>query len=230
MTKGKIISIVIFIVGLVILIFPYITNTIYQVEVDDMYLDWIKIRPVKIEEIKENEVDVLYKAMQDYNTKIYNNKQQGITDPFAFPSVCFDLTKYNIEDNIVGFITIDKMDIRLPIYLGATQENMALGATQLGLTSLPIGGINTNCVIAAHRGYSTKAMFRNIELLEIGDEIIIENYWDTLYYEVCEIKIIDPADVDSILIQDNKDLITLSTCHPYRHNYQRYLVYAQRKK
>ena len=71
-------------------------------------------------------------------------------------------------------------------------------------------------------------MFRNIQKLKIGDDIKITNQWEELIYKVCDIKIIDSDDIDSILIQENRDLITLITCHPYRENYQRYVVYAER--
>lgn len=218
MKKIRIISIILFILGITILTMPKITDYIYKNNVEKQYIKWKKEKPD----------DKLLKAMKEYNKEIYKNKQSGITDPFAFPSTCFNLKKYGKKDNIVGFITIKKMHIKLPIYLGATEKNMSKGATQLGLTSLPIGGKNTNCVIAAHRGYSTKAMFRHIEALEKGDIIIIENYWEKLKYKVYDIEIIDPSDVNKILIEDNKDIITLSTCHPYTHNYQRYLVKAKR--
>ena len=45
---------------------------------------------------------------------------------------------------------------------------------------------------------------------------------------MAELKIIDPADISSVLIQPGRDLLTLSTCHPYTQNYQRYLVIAER--
>lgn len=84
-------------------------------------------------------------------------------------------------------------------------------------------------VIAAHRGYSRTAMFRDIEALEIGDEVIIENFRETLIYEVADLRVILPTEVDQLMIQEGKDMVTLMTCHPYRHNYQRYVVFCVRK-
>ena len=83
-------------------------------------------------------------------------------------------------------------------------------------------------MIAAHRGYAKTAMFRNIEKLETGDEIYIENFRERLVYKVAETRVIDPADIDQLLIQEGRDLVTLITCHPYRHNYQRYVVFCER--
>ena len=121
------------------------------------------------------------------------------------------------------------MKQKLPLYLGATMENMRKGATIMGQTSLPLGKRDSNCVIAAHRGYQGILYFRDIEELKIGDLVIIRNPWERLRYKVTKIKVIDPYDTDKILIQKGKDMITLLTCHPYRgHGKYRYLVYCER--
>ena len=121
------------------------------------------------------------------------------------------------------------MELKMPIYLGATNQHMADGAAHLSQTSLPIGGRNTNCVIAGHRGYNGASYFRYIEKLKVGDIVTITNVWETLTYRVAEIKIIDPHDVKEILIQDGRDLVTLLTCHPYASGgKQRYVVYGER--
>lgn len=122
------------------------------------------------------------------------------------------------------------MEVSVPLYVGATEENMARGAAVLGETSLPIGGSNTNCVVAGHRGYNGIPYFREIEKLGLGDEVIVTNTWEQLTYEVTEIKVIEPNELDAVLIQEGKDMLTLVTCHPYRgHARYRYLVYCTRK-
>ena len=71
-------------------------------------------------------------------------------------------------------------------------------------------------------------MFREIKRMEIGDLLYIENFRETLTYRVVELRVIEPTDIDQLLIQEGRDLITLVTCHPYRHNYQRYVVLCER--
>jgi len=89
--------------------------------------------------------------------------------------------------------------------------------------------MNTNCVIAGHRGYSGAAYFRYVTELKPGDEVIITNLWETMTYVVTETKIIMPNEVDQILIQEGRDMITLLTCHPYASGgKQRYLVFCDR--
>lgn len=97
-------------------------------------------------------------------------------------------------------------------------------------TSYPIGGNNTNSVIDAHRGAYKTSNFRDIEKLEIGDKIYIRNFCETLTYRVVELMVIEPTDIDKLLIQENRDLITLITCHPIMYNYSRYVVFCEREE
>lgn len=170
----------------------------------------------------------LYEQMTEYNQQIFAEKQKNLCDPWSYEQSSFDLTEYGIEDNVAATIEIPRMDVELPVYLGATTENMALGAVQLGQTSLPVGGENTNCVIAAHRGYRGIPMFREIEKLQLGDKVVIRNFWETLIYEVSEIAIIYPSDIDEILIRPGEDMVTLLTCHPYTQHTRRYVVFCTR--
>ena len=91
---------------------------------------------------------------------------------------------------------------------------------------MPLGGASTNTVIAAHRGYYGAEMLRNVQQIQLGDKITLTTPWDTLVYRVCELKIIQPDDINAVLIQPGRDLLTLTTCHPYTQNTQRYLVIA----
>lgn len=169
----------------------------------------------------------LRKAMFNYNEGLYLSGQSGLIDQLSYEKPDFLLSDYGVDSDILGYITIPKIDIKLPIYNGASKENMAKGAAYLANTSLPVGGDNTNCVIAAHTRYKGIHMFKRITELKTGDEIYITNLWETLVYKVCETKVINPKDSQNIYIQENRSLVTLSTCHPYPNNYQRYLVYAE---
>ena len=183
--------------------------------------------PTEPEETRPNHA--LWGEMQAYNNTLYESKQillQNISD-YVQPS--FVLTEYGLEDDIFGVISIPKLEVELPIYLGASDANMAAGAAHMSQTSIPIGGENTNAVIAAHRGWNGATYFLNIHKLIYGDTVTVTNLWDTLTYEVRDIKIIDPSDVESIHIQEGKDMITLMSCHPIASGgKQRYLVFCER--
>lgn len=172
----------------------------------------------------------LWADMTVYNETIYAEGQSGLSSAYDYQKPSFTLKDYGLEDEVFGVISIPVMDLNMPIYLGATEKHMADGAAHLSQTSLPIGGNNTNCVIAGHRGYGGASYFRYIEKLQIGDSITITNLWETLEYRVVQIKIIYPYEVEEILIQENRDLLTLLTCHPYASGgKQRYLVICERE-
>lgn len=229
----RIIAVIILIAGIGFFTYPIALKIAFNMQANNAMnqFEQLKADQLQTDSIASNESDILYaelrKAMFDYNEKLYLNGQSGLIDQLSYKIPNFLLSDYGIDSDILGYITIPKIDVKLPIYNGANQKNMAKGAAYLANTSLPVGGDNTNCVIAAHTRYKGIHMFKRITELKPGDEIYITNLWETLVYKVVETKVIDPKDSRNIYIQENRSLVTLSTCHPYPNNYQRYLVYAE---
>ena len=177
----------------------------------------------------EQKYPELLTALQAYNQRIYTDKQSGLVDLEACEEPAADLNDYGIEDEIIGVLEIPAMELTMPVSLGASDTHLAAGAAVLGNTSAPIGGDNTNCVIAGHRGWRGADYFRHIDKLTVGDEVVITNLWKTLTYTVADIQIIQPHEVEKIKIQSNRDLLTLLTCHPYASGgKQRYVIYCER--
>ena len=171
----------------------------------------------------------LLAAMQEYNERIFAEGQSGLCDAWAYTQPSFDLAKYSIDDGMIGILSIPKISLEMPIYPGATYGNMASGAAHLSQTSLPIGGESINCVIAGHRGWQGAPYFLNLDKLAVGDEVTVTNLWKTLTYKVCAIKVIEPNDIDAVLIQSGRDMLTLITCHPYASGGRyRLVVYCER--
>lgn len=171
----------------------------------------------------------LFLDLEKYNERLFENRQEALCSRKATEEAPFCMEQYGLPDKVFGVIRIPAMEVEMPIYLGANEENMANGAAVLSQTSIPIGGENTNSVIAGHRGYSGYKYFMDIEALQQGDKVYITNLWEELVYEVAEIKIVYPDDVDAVLIQPGRDMITLMTCHPYASGGKyRYLVYCDR--
>ena len=167
--------------------------------------------------------------LQDYNRQLYAEKQRNLTNLEACEEPAADLTAYGIEDEIIGVLEIPAMELTMPVYLGASDARLAVGAAVLGNTSAPIGGDSTNCVIAGHRGWKGADYFRHIDRLAVGDTVTLTNLWETLTYTVSDIQIILPHEVDKIKIQQGRDLLTLITCHPYASGgRQRYVVCCER--
>lgn len=177
----------------------------------------------------EQQYPELLAVLQEYNRQLYVEKQSGLVDLKACEEPAVDLTAYGIDNEIIGVLEIPAMKLTMPVYLGASDAHLAAGAAVLGNTSAPIGGDNTNCVIAGHRGWKGADYFRHIDRLAVGDTITLTNLWKTLTYTVADIQIIQPHEVEKIKIQPNRDLLTMLTCHPYASGgRQRYVVYCER--
>ena len=230
--------------GLTFLLYPYLWGAMVDREISlnaQGFLNRDKTEPTISEVIvtidsptepeKTRDYPELWADMVRYNETIYAQGQTGLSCAYDYQKPSFRLTDYGLSDEVFGVISIPVMELEMPIFLGATEQHMADGAAHLSQTSLPIGGENTNCVIAGHRGYNGASYFRYIDKLKVGDLVSITNLWETLTYRVCEIKIIDPHDVTEILIQPGRELLTLLTCHPYASGgRQRYVVYCERVK
>lgn len=240
------ISILLFLAGLGILAYPHINGFLTESSMTQDARDFLShLHPTDVipentdpsdppsvsntETVPAREYAQLWDAMQQYNEDIYEQGQCGLNSSLAYEVPSFNLTEYGLGSEVFGVISIPAIDVELPLYLGATESHLADGAAHLSQTSLPIGGINTNAVIAGHRGYSGAAYFRYVNDLQPGDRVIITNPWETLTYIVSEVQIISPNDVDAIHIQPDRDLLTLLTCHPYASGgKQRYLVICER--
>lgn len=216
--------------GISLFIYPTVSTWLIEKEtasyVEVFNQDYMPAK-TEAESTVKKENDPLYEKSVAYNEKIFDEGQVNFSDPWSCVQLPIDMTSLN--DNRFGYISIPAMDVELPLYVGASTKNMASGAVILGQTSLAVGGENTNCVIAGHRGYRGAPFFREIEKLETGDKIYLTNPWETLTYVVDSIDIIGPYDSHKVMIQEGRDMVTLLTCHPYRsRGKQRYVVYCVR--
>ena len=209
--------------GIYVMLWPVLTGHRLQADTDATVQSFLEERK------PEQQYPELLAALQEYNRQLYAEKQCNLTDLEACEEPAADLTTYDIEDEIIGVLEIPAMELTMPVYLGASDAHLAAGAAVLGNTSAPIGGDNTNCVIAGHRGWRGADYFRHIDKLAVGDTVRLTNLWETLTYTVADIQIIQPHQIERIKIQSNRDLLTLLTCHPYASGgRQRYVVYCEK--
>ena len=168
-------------------------------------------------------------VIREYNRVLYETN--------AVEDACLDMMEdvdFSLEerarftDEMIGFMTIEAIDVRLPIFSGSSHINMLRGLAHLSHSSLPVGGINTNAVITGHRGLSNARMFRHIDRLQNGDIIQITNFYETLTYRVFGQQVILPHESEALRVRPGKDMITIFSCEPYRVNTHRILVFAQR--
>lgn len=223
----RIILIVGFCAGLIISLYPLISN-IYsrknQMDVINKYQE-------DIEKIDEQEMANELELANAYNRKL--NQTIVLTDPFD-PSAIdmaddayYDILNYT-DDGVMAYINIPKIDVNLPIYHGTDNEHMLKGVGHLVGTSFPVGGVDTHAVLSAHSGLSTAELFTNLADLKKGDLFYIHVLDDVLAYEVDKINVVKPDETNDLKIVPGQDYVTLVTCTPYGINSHRLLVRGHR--
>jgi sortase family protein len=218
-----VLAVLLAVAGTCVMLWPVVTGYRLQANTDEAVQSFLEERK------PEQQYPELLAALQEYNRQLYAEKQSRLIDLEACEEPAVDLTAYGIEDEVIGVLEIPAMELTMPVYLGASDDHLAAGAAVLGNTSAPIGGDNTNCVIAGHRGWKGADYFRHIDRLKMGDTVQLTNLWETLTYTVMDIQIIQPHEVEKIKIQQGRELLTLLTCHPYASGgKQRYVAVCER--
>lgn len=133
-----------------------------------------------------------------------------------------------LTDEMMGYVEIPKINIKIPIFHTTSEEVLSKGAGHLEGSSLPVGGENTHSVISAHRGLPSASLFTDLDQLEDGDHFLIRVLDQTLCYEVDQIHIVEPENTSDLAVEPGQDLVTLLTCTPYAVNTHRLLVRGHR--
>ncbi|MCI8673260.1 MAG: class C sortase [Lachnospiraceae bacterium] len=133
-----------------------------------------------------------------------------------------------LGDGMMGSVEIPKINVSLPIYHTTSDDVLQHSAGHLEGSSLPVGGESTHSVISAHRGLPSASLFTDLDKLEVGDHFLFHILDETLSYEVDQILVVEPNEVDSLGVVDGEDLATLFTCTPYGVNSQRLMVRGHR--
>lgn len=181
----------------------------------------------KIQQLDTSEIDAALEAAREYNKTISTVQIEDVDKIKA------DLPPYedllNLANNgIMGYIEIPTINIDLPIYHGTTGAAMEKGAGHMEGTSLPVGGVGTHAVISAHSGMASAKLFTDLDKLKLGDMFFITVCNQKLAYEVDNIAVVEPTDIDLIRIDTQQDYVTLLTCTPYGVNTHRLLVRGHR--
>lgn len=218
--------ILMFLLGLTILIYPhlaqYINGKIQKIEADQF--------KQRQSELPDEYIDQTVMTAKECNESIFSSEGQ-FQDPFteSYRQIHYEqCEEVVLAGDHFATIEIPKLQLDIPIFLGATENELSQGIGQVDGSSLPIGGESTHTVLAGHRGMGTKAMFRNLDELTRDDVFYIHTLEGKLQYKVNEVEVILPHETDNLRIHEGEDLASLITCHPYRHNSHRLVVHAER--
>lgn len=172
------------------------------------------------EQTDKNRVEECVRDAVQYNKALY---EKGIINSEEYEE------QLNLLGNgVMCSLEIPKIDLKLPVYHGTEDEVLSNSIGHMKQTSLPIGGANTHCVLSGHRGLPNAELFTRLDEMEKGDLIFVTVCNQKLGYEVREITVVDPENIDCIRIENNEDLLSLVTCTPYGLNTHRLVITGQR--
>ncbi len=220
--KGRvttIVLIIILVVGVCVLCYPFVSN-LWNTRVQSRAINAYN---ESYEAMTKEEVKAAFAAADEFNANI---RQLGSATTIYRPDLLknYESTLDITGTGIMGYVTIEKIDVELPIYHGTSSSVLNVGAGHLEGTSLPVGGKGTHCVISAHRGLPSSKLFTDLDKLEIGDTFTLTVLGEVLTYEVDNISIVLPNEAELIYVDEDEDYCTLMTCTPYGINTHRLLV------
>ena len=217
-------SIIGFIACTVLLLYPVISDRWNRYR--DMQL--ITEYHQKAVQIDTKEYDELIKKASDYNKYLVTQNRNIVTDAEYDPDAYYETLLNFMGNGIMGYVEIPKIGLTEPIYHYSTEVSLGIGIGHIHGSSLPTGGETTHTVLTGHRGLPNQKFFSDLDKINIGDKFYMHILNKILAYEVYKIKVIEPTDVDELMIEDGEDLATLVTCEPYGVNTHRLLVMGKR--
>ncbi len=220
---GNIVLALVFVAGFCILMYPIFSdwyNSQHQAQSVATYKE-------TVQEMDTTEIDKIFKDAKEYNAELATHTGFGLN------LTSEQLESYNellnpAGDGMMGYITIDKIGVELPVYHGVEEPVLQRFVGHLPGTSLPVGGKNTHSLLSGHRGLPTSRLFTDLDQLAEGDVFLINVLNRTLAYEVDSTEVVEPTGVSGLYVEQGKDKVTLITCTPYGINTHRLLVHAHR--
>lgn len=208
--------------GVSLLLYPSLSdywNSMHQTRAIASYAETVS-------QLDTAQYDEMWKAAQDYNRSLAQRETAfALTDEqkAAYESL-LDISGLGV----MGYIEIPEIDCSLPIYHGTEESVLQVAVGHLEWSSLPVGGEGTHCVLSGHRGLPSAKLFTNLDKLAVGDTFLLRVLDEVLTYEVDQILIVEPEQVDALGIVPGEDYCTLVTCTPYGINTHRLLVRGHR--
>lgn len=214
--------IMVFLVGLSLLLYPSVSdywNSFHQSRAIASYTE-------QVAQLDSGEYEAAWNAAVEYNHTL---EDKVINFALSEEQKEEYENLLNVADNgVIGYIDIPSIDCYLPIYHGTEDVVLQIAIGHLEWSSLPVGGEGTHTVLSGHRGLPSARLFTDLDKMVEGDIFLLQVLDETLTYEVDQIRIVEPDQLDELQIVKGEDLCTLVTCTPYGVNSHRLLVTGHR--
>ena len=175
--------------------------------------------------LQREEIDAIKEAAKAYNDQLESVIGKNAQGEGVAQDSYIDLIQLG---DVLGYITIPKIDLNLPIYEGTGSDVLAHGIGHLSETSYPLGGESTHSALSGHRGLAEAELFTNLDKLVLGDRFYLHILDEVLAYQVDQVLVVEPEQVEALEIVEGEDLCTLVTCTPIGINSHRLLVRGTR--
>lgn len=208
-------AVIMIISGMGIMSYPFVSNAVAERNATVAIQDYANA----VESMDEEKLDALKEAAQAYNQQLNTvlaSGNEGVTGT-SYADII------GVGESL-GFITIPKINVNLPIYEGTDESVLRKGVGHMSMTSYPLGGESTHCVLTGHRGLPEAVLFTDLDQLEAGDKFYLHTLDEVLAYRVDQIKVVLPTETSDLEIIPGGDYCTLVTCTPYGINSHRMLV------
>ena len=218
----------IILVGVGILVYPSVSEYLFEKNSSVA----VSTYDDSIRRMEQAHMDELRSQAQAYNRRLAqdNGYSKPALDEYnnpITPEAYWDIL--NVDGNgMMGYITIPRIHVTIPMYHGTSEEVLQVAIGHLQNTSLPVGGESTHAVLSGHRGLPSKALFTDLDQVQIGDVFYLTVLNETIYYQVDQILTVLPNETDALAITKGEDHVTLVTCTPYGVNSHRLLVRGTR--
>lgn len=223
--KKRVLKILLYIIGILCIAYPIYSRFLaYKNQTESIYDYKKELAIMQEEELKEK-----LKKSEEFNAN--NSSETSVIDPSSITAKDDESSSsYNFLQlgEMIGYISIPKINIELPIYEGVTVNNLTKGVSHMENTSLPNGNINTHAVLAGHTGISQAEIFDNISELKTGDEFFVTFYNKTTKYKVVYETVVLPENTTNLKVEQGRCLVTLVTCTPKSVNTHRLLVTGEK--
>lgn len=218
---SNIILTVILLVGLSVMLYPTVSDWWNSRHASQAIANYVEAVTGMDPELKEE----MLEAARQYNASLSPGVHFKLTEEeYAKYEALLDLT----GTGIMGYIQIPSINVNLPVYHGTEESVLQVAVGHIAGSSLPVGGEGSHCVVSGHRGLPTARLFTDLDDLGEGDIFMLNVLEETVTYEIDQIRIVLPEEVDDLAIVPGKDYCTMVTCTPYGINTHRMLVRGHR--
>ena len=219
---SNLLLVLVFVAGLSLLLYPTVSdywNSFHQSRVVMSYTE-------QVARLDTADYQSAREAAQAYNATLPETHNR-----FYMPDearAVYDSLLNVTGTGVMATLEIPDLGVNLPVYHGTSEAVLQVALGHVEGSSLPVGGAGTHCVISGHRGLPSAKLFSNLDQLAVGDVFLLRVLDETLTYQVDQILVVEPEDMEPLAIFPGEDYCTLVTCTPYGINSHRLLVRGTR--